>query len=237
MTTPTCMLPDFAQSTPRDPDELELIEGDNRTGSLRYRDPDTGETCTVPNDATNQRSEVRLGTARYYLDVQERNLARLRHAYPPAPEYSIRDAEKQIARSKRAILSLERKIEVRDGKRPFSALLFTREVVAEHIARHWHAPLRRLARCQTTWIEDELLSEFYHLIRVRLTDISGYDAEVADLERASHYAALTTPAPAIVLATEAERADGEVLVDGYHRLRAAFERGDRDILAFVPVEG
>jgi len=107
------MLSDFAQSLPGEPDSFELIAGNSRTGTLRYRDSETGQTYTVPNVPYNQRSEAHLEFAKFRLEQQGRNLIRLKFGPGVSSRYSIQECEALIERTKQAILAIERKIAAR----------------------------------------------------------------------------------------------------------------------------
>jgi|SRR6185437_1212834 len=64
---PTANLPDFAQEPDVDVDLLEIVSGDlKHSGHIRYRDPKTGRTWTVPNVPYNQPREIRA----QYMDWQ-----------------------------------------------------------------------------------------------------------------------------------------------------------------------
>jgi hypothetical protein len=100
--TPAYRLPDFHQSTPVHPDQLVLIEGNNKTGTLRYRDS-TGQTYTVPNVPYNQQTPVRISYLRFMLNLaQQRDTSRFDH-------WTMRSHREYIERLESAIATLKAK--------------------------------------------------------------------------------------------------------------------------------
>lgn len=93
--------PDFAQSTPKHPDQMELLEGDKRTPQLLYKDSETGKQYFVPNVAYNQKTVVRLGTMKFYL-----KMAQTRDTSLLTP-WQIADHQKQIDRLKQVVADLQ----------------------------------------------------------------------------------------------------------------------------------
>lgn len=110
MPTPSYLLPDFRQALPKDPDDLVLIEGNSRTGVLRYRDPLTGETYTVPNLHYNQQSDVRLKAAKYYWEHSLQHLQRLSNSALPASSIDTRIARRLLAVREGEVKRLEAKV-------------------------------------------------------------------------------------------------------------------------------
>ena len=101
--------PDFAQQTPIDPDLLELLEGDHQTGTLRYRDPRTGQTWTVPNVPGNQQVHLRLGATKLHLGLAKLRLRALADRSHPFLEWAVNDCHERI----RALRSIRRTLQAK----------------------------------------------------------------------------------------------------------------------------
>jgi hypothetical protein len=110
--------PDFRQCLPKSADLLELVEGSNRTGQLRYRDPDTGETFLVPNVHYNQRSEAELARIDMYIErgywVIRELEERIKRGWPVYSR-EIPDQEKKIDKFKAKRLEVLQRITDRDA--------------------------------------------------------------------------------------------------------------------------
>lgn len=115
---PIYRLLDFSQGLPKHPDFMEPIEGNKRTGYLRYRDPETGQTFTVPNIHYNQRSESELSRVDFYIEREERLLATLLERQRRGEKlysFEIPDREKQVTRLKARRVEVLKRIADRDA--------------------------------------------------------------------------------------------------------------------------
>jgi hypothetical protein len=92
---PNYKLPDFSQAPDVDCDLLEVIPTAGGIGLIRYRDPKTGRTWSVPNVPYNQQREVRARVLDFYASEQENRALRFtRDGYQSSAEQANLQAKR-----------------------------------------------------------------------------------------------------------------------------------------------
>jgi hypothetical protein len=107
--------------------------------------------------------------------------------------------------------------------------LISRDDVAKHLASLWHHSVT------PEQVNHLLQADWYELKKVPLDLIRAEEGCFSE-EQAKEYGSRLTPLPPVILQPRDYWDDDSPIVDGHHRAYAAYLRGDKDIMAYVPVE-